>query len=37
VTASYKEEPGLLRVTLASPVNRAISWHARFDPKPADR
>jgi hypothetical protein len=34
VTATLKEEAGLVRVTLAAPQNRAVQWSVRFDPKP---
>ena len=30
VTASFKEEAGLVRVTLASPKSRDVSWKVRF-------
>ncbi len=35
VTVAMKEEPGLLRVTLAAPANREVHWSVRFDPQPA--
>jgi hypothetical protein len=34
-TVAMKEEPGLLRITLAAPMNREVRWSARFDPRPA--
>jgi len=35
VTVSMKEEPGLLRVTLAAPANREVKWQVRFEKPPA--
>jgi len=34
VTAALKDEPGLVRVTLASPTNREVQWFVRFDKQP---
>ena len=34
VTVIMKEEPGLLRVTLAAPANREVKWHVQFDKQP---
>ncbi len=30
---AFKEEPGLLRVTIQSPVNRVVKWTVRFKPQ----
>ena len=34
VTVAMKDEPGLLRVTLAAPTNREVQWTVRFDKQP---
>lgn len=34
VTTRIKEEPGLLRVTIESPVNRTVKWSVKFQQQP---
>ncbi len=33
-TVSFRDQAGLLRVTLAAPANREVQWRVRFDPTP---